>query len=788
MRRSLVVLAALLGLLVPAAAHAWTPTTFLPYCGQAAFWAGGGTDPDLATAAHYAAATGDPDVPAGANCASGAAVTRLSNAFSDALARLGQEPFPTSPAPVRLGPLRTENGTPGVRYFVDPSETGIANTLACLRPAADTLGVLTVSPAALQTLSPVSLPYVAAHELVHVVQGAQPLVSSICTQRLPLWLIEGTADAFATQWIRETFPSFQPVQFSGVGRNLLGLRPYSVALAAPDATGSLAGLRSYRASSLFRFVAERWHAGDHAIWAEAMGVASPGGDDGLAWLDAVLRDPRFGVEQPLALVFPSFLASYAGWGHPTSTRWPHVGETAWRNVAFGACRRIVLTPEQSARTESFLLEPLSGRCIQIVVDGVPSGTIASVEIGARGSSADDVDDLHLAGVEMGAPSTDGGPRTCLEAEQLAPTEFPSCVVRAFTTQYDGPSFQPVHARLFAAPTVRAPGTAWTDTMVLVRAPADPRDATHGNRSRKPYDVTFTLQLATAAVDGSSLPAVQAGGNFSAPGDNGPPIVGEEFVGPTSNMDRVLFGQQTPGAGAQMGLAEITGPGLFAVYVGTGGGADDDVGITFGITVGEDGAIPPGTLGTFPAGISGSDPRRPGLDGTIIGAYGDDVSARVTVLAWDADHVRLNVQGEWCYASELLDGRGCSVVRTLDADVWLPFGDAYDGTHPYRGVDTPVQALYREVYARALGFGPGTMTLPIGPPPAPSPTPPPGDAGPAPTEGGSDAFECSCTCDGLAALEALALELENAGPEAMGQAAALTQCAMTCGPQWATCEP
>jgi hypothetical protein len=790
-RRLRLVVAALLVVLVAPLAHAWTPTTFHPYCGTAAFWVSDraeARDPDLATAAAYAAATADPDQPASTNCPTVATAARLSDALGRALARLSQEPFPTSPAPVRLGPVRQQDGVTGVRYYVDPAEEGIAFTLSCLRPAADTLGLLTVAADGLQSLSTVTLPYVAAHELVHVVQGAQPLVRSICPQRLPLWLIEGTADAFASLHIRETLPSFQPGTFSGAGRNLLGLRPYTVALAAPDEQGSLAGLRSYRASSLFRFVVERWHGGDHALWAEAMGVPSPSGNDGLAWLDDVLRDPRFGVEQPLALVFPSFLASYAGWGHPTSTRWPHIGEANWFNVAFGACEQIVLTPGQPAVTQTIQIEPLAGRCVEVVVDGVEAGTIASVEIAARGGSEEDVDDLHLAAVEMGAEPTDGGPRTCLEAEAMAPTAFPACVFRAFTAHYDGSFFREVWTRTFAATTVDAPGTSWTDRMLLVRAPADPSDATHGNRSKKAYDVTFTLQLATAAVDGNALPAVQAGGNFSAPGDNGPPIVGQEFVGPTLNMDRVMFGQETPGAGAQLGLAEVAGPGLFAVFLGTGGNTDDDVGITFGITVGEDGAIPPGTLGSFPAGISGSDPRRPGLSGTIIGAYGDDVTARVTVLAWDADHVRLNVRGEWCYASEMQEDRGCAVVRTLDADVWLPFGDAYDGTSPYRGVDTPVQALYREVYGRALGFGPGMMTLPGGPAPAPSPTAPPGDPGPATSDGGSIEFECACTCDGLAELEAFARELENAGPEAMGQAGALAQCAMTCAPQWATCEP
>ena len=220
-----------------------------------------------------------------------------------------------SPTPTRLGPvLARHTGSLAVRVFVNDNP-GIAYTFGCSPAVRDGLGILNFSGGRLDGLSLVSVPYVAAHELVHVLQEAQPLVQGAdCTRsgRLPLWVSEGTADAFATPWIREQFPAFRPPAATGNGRNLLGLRSFSVALAAPDGDEGRTQLYSYRSSALFRFVAERWHAGDHAIWARSMASAAPRRNDVLAWLDARLRDPALGVEQPLALVFPSFLASYAG--------------------------------------------------------------------------------------------------------------------------------------------------------------------------------------------------------------------------------------------------------------------------------------------------------------------------------------------------------------------------------------------------------------------------------------------------------------------------------------------
>lgn len=773
--------------LAATSAHAWAPERFDVYCGDAAFEVE--RDPDHATAAWYAAQTGDPDVPGDPACATSPQVAWFEAALPEALQRLSIEPFPGSPAPGRLGPVRPgASGSPGVRFFVGDMDGGIAGVLRCLRPAADQLGILTVGAGTIDRLSRLSVPYVALHELVHVVQGAQPLERTACAggARLPLWVSEGTADAFATLWIRETFPAFAPAPFASLGRNLLGLRPFTASLTAPDREPSMTGNFSYRASSLFRFVAERWHDGDHALWARAMGVAAPGDDDGLAWLDAVLRDPSFGVEQPLALVFPSFLASYAGWGRPDAERWPHVGEAAWRNVAFGRCTEVVLTPVLPASNVSLEIEPIAGRCVQVRVEGVPAGQVASVEVAARGARLADVDDLHLGVVELGLAPLDGGPRTCVEVEPVAPLALPACVAKAFTTLQQGAT-GPVHARAFQAQAGRTTGAAWTDTLVFARVPERPTDAADAHRRAKRYAVTFALQLAVASVNGASVGPVQAAGNQVAPGHHGLPMVpGEGDYAPGDLLDpsRLLFGQQGPGAAAMSMMADDVGPGLFLLQLLEGDDPDgDDVGRSFGVTF-ADASLAPGSLGSFPAALSGTDPRRAGLASAIVDAsQGGAPRTRVEVRAWDADHVRLTIRGPWCYADELREGQGCSVERTLEADVWLPFGDAWDLHAPYASIDSPVQALYREAFAAAVGFGPGFLV-----PPSPS-APPRSDAPPAaPAPGSTDGgFVCDCSCDGPAALEAAAREIARLGPAGAAQAGALAQCAMTCGQRWAACE-
>jgi hypothetical protein len=761
-------------------AHAWTPEDFATYCGRPAYVVA--DDPARARATWYAAQAADPDAPSGPGCAALEQRGWLEDALRDALRRLRAEPFAVSPAPTRLGPVFDRHtGAAAVRVFVYGG-VGIAETFACASRVRDALGVLQFDGERLSAMSLVSVAYVAAHELVHVLQEPQALhMGAPCTTetRVPLWVSEGIADAFATLWIREQFPSFRPPTATGLGRNLLGLRSFAVSLAAPDGQDARTQLYSYRASALFRFVAERWHAGDHALWATAMASPAPAGNDALAWMDARLRSADLGVRQPLALVFPSFLASYAGWGRSDGDRWPHVGEAAWRRLAFGACEQVVLSPATPAVTRGFALEPISGNCVEIRIEGVPADRVVSVETVARNRRLEQVDDLHLAGVAMGLPPLDGGPSTCVEVERRAPLALPACVAKAITAVRTDAAGAEVWARTFQAAAVRSRGGPWTDVLVLARVPARPSDATDAHRRLKDYAVTFALQFAALTTDGRDAGPVQSAANQRAPGHSG--LATDAGQGSSSDPSRLLFGQVAPGGVAMSQL--VPGAGIYLLQFVEGDDVDgDDVGRGFSVSFGAN-AIPPRTTGTFTGVLSGTDPSRSGLAGAIVDAGGDTPSARVTVLSWDEEMVHLRVDGAWCYASELRpEGRGCRERRDFAAEVWLPFGDAYDTDHPYRSVDSPVQALYREAFARATGFGPGVSLVP--PTAATSPADP---ATPAPGANASGAFACDCSCAGATALEARAAEIARSGGVTPAAIATLTQCALTCAPAWARCE-
>jgi hypothetical protein len=326
-------------------------------------------------------------------------------------------------------------------------------------------------------------------------------------------------------------------------------------------------------------------------------------------------------------------------------------------------------------------------------------------------------------------------------------------------------------------------------VIVSRVPDAPTDAKDANRDGRRYPVTFALQFAEATADGRDVGPVQAAANLRAPGHTGlATLPGEGDGGGAFDPSRMLFGQQLPGGLAVPSAvaAQLPGAGIFVVQLMEGDDLDgDDVGRSFSLSLGER-PIPPGATGTFPGAFSGTDLRRPGLGSAIVDAgepSGEGPSGRVTVLGWDADHVRLRVEASWCHGDELREGEGCRVRRPFAAEVWLPFGDAYDVDHPYLSVDSPVQALYREAFARAVGFGAGFSipSPPTGPaaPPVPAPT--------ATAGGGGVAFACDCSCDGMVAFERRAEEITRSGSATPATVAAVTQCAMTCAPRWAQCE-
>jgi hypothetical protein len=344
----------------------------------------------------------------------------IEDSLAEGLGYLADQPFAASPSPTRLGPVvEGENGDPVVRVYL-ASAGGIASTLACLEGGPRLLGIVTYDADKIEGRPRVAYRYVATHELVHVVQHAQPLWLAHACRWLPEWFSEGSADHLATSHVRDTLTAFRPPASTNLGRNLLGLRRYDVFGLMFDGMGVSDDetLPQYRASSLLRFITERWHDGDETRWTEAMGQdAVP--NDGMAWFDDLLRGNDFDVGQPLALVFPSFLASYAGWGDADSLRWPHVGRSTWRDHAFGGCDVVNIAPGSPA-TLDLSLAWIAGDCVEIVTSGVPSGHVASVEIGYVAAPRTTSTIFTSAGCRSAANRSVADPRIASSTSALRP--------------------------------------------------------------------------------------------------------------------------------------------------------------------------------------------------------------------------------------------------------------------------------------------------------------------------------------------------------------------------------
>lgn len=217
-RRARALLATVVAALAAGAALAWTPPTFATFCGEPAAYVW--EDPSRALAAFYAAQADDPDVRGDPDCLPAARRQSIERSFGDALGWLSGMSFPATPAPDRLGPVFADvAGEPRVRVFLDDTaET--ADVLACWGTRGF-LGLIRFGVTFARGLNRLDDRLVAAHELVHVVQGAQRLFrAASCDPGLPVWVTEGTADAFAGADAIELNVYFLATDASEAGRDV----------------------------------------------------------------------------------------------------------------------------------------------------------------------------------------------------------------------------------------------------------------------------------------------------------------------------------------------------------------------------------------------------------------------------------------------------------------------------------------------------------------------------------------------------------------------------------------
>jgi hypothetical protein len=416
------------------------------------------------------------------------------------------EPF-ADPTPNQLGPVvEDEDGQAAVRFYADPTLLSAGATRAvgpggAHRPdyiAFVRFGMHGVGPDAPDWNAYKSV----AHELHHVFQDAQPWMQAIpgTTVHPPAeWIPHATADAIAVRQLQDwDAPGDVGLSVRG-SRSLHGLRPWDRALTwdsknLEDGYGHKV-ITLYTNSSLFAYLADRFHGTEFNYlidWYKHNQIGPAGSVDWLQWLDHRVTES---TGYPLYMVFPDFIANYAGWG---KHKYPHLGEEDWLDESFeyakpnAGCIPLTLAPAMRRRVvHPVTMEPVSARCFQVSAQGIDEQRYW-VESTVFSGNRQVLDDSHLVSSRMGFPANNEFFDCYEESEtyKASDTEPPSlCIREAFQTA-QGDTLTPWSDR--GGVTATSPGLkkTWRDieqrglgssvrnTYFLVHAPVKPTDAEH----------------------------------------------------------------------------------------------------------------------------------------------------------------------------------------------------------------------------------------------------------------------------------------------------------------------
>lgn len=754
----------------------------------------------------------------------------------------------TDPAPVRLGPVvLDEEGSRAVRLYVDPELAGIGQTDLRKGPGGRGIDPASVAHVRfgvehMRTQPAWSRYRTIAHELFHVVQSAQQVRADAAADGdLAPWINDGTADAVAADLTRRRGYGVEPPLSVRGSRSYYGLRPYHRSLtwvsgsSDQDQYGNLL-VTDYTASSFWTYLAERFFDGSFHYLIDWFAVPDPhaGRDDWLEWVDDLLRFDQGGIDQPLYLVFPDFIANYASWGEK---KYAHIGEETWRIAAFDECEVVPLFPGDPPVELTLELEPLSARCVKVMAGGLDADDAIAVQFMAYDGDTDRLDNLHLTASSL--TSTVGGVTfDCYdESKRAGPRTL--CLQKPFVGA-QGRTLSPSDG---GGVTASSGGFVKTwlgveqmagreglveNTYFLVHTPVEPRDAEHDvqrNSARQTVRLEVGLerstiamasgpQTASAAVNGSAgLGLVPMRGGDAAGG--GPFDLAGMITAATDAatdpdaMSRGLFLQNQP-----MGTI-LPGPGgdcegVCMVTVeqkeprANGWGGHELVTVA-AVSLTPENPIPWGATGSFKAMVSACPAEE--CDGAL--GIGEGT---ITVTEFSAAALHMTVSGSYCVIRGL-SGILCRERQDFEADVVKPFGWAYDAARTFRSIDTPGMAEYRENLSKALAeLMPGSVTAwrkqqdrPPGEDPLPGGDSPAPEGPPAPAGGGGVvAPTCDCSCEGHRALmeEIAAYEAEveayeaavkrgekdvKAPPARPPVMQTALQCSRQCAAQWGSCE-
>jgi hypothetical protein len=772
------------------------------------------------------------DVPAEDPCLPEAKRSMLADYAEEILRRYEEMGF-TSPAPERLGPVVLDGeGRRVVRIFADPTfhkyaETVSASDRAGRRPFDPaSLAVVRLAPDEFASRPPAFVYRLLAHEMFHVVQRAQQILTRDHTDGLLApWLGEGTADAVAAHLMREHFGAggYQPPLTVHGSRSVYGLRPYDEAFTwrSGPARGRWGHklVTPYTSSSFWTHLAERYFDGEFDYLRDWFAVpdVEPGGDDWLRWIDDLLRYDEGGIDQPFYLIFPDFVAHYAAWGEK---KYPHIGEETWLEEAFGGCHEVTLSPAQPTRGLNLELEPISAQCLRIHVGGLQAGEDVAVQVMAYDDEKEALDNLHLTASRLGGELVrTGGSFDCYDQTRGRGPEH-LCLDKPFTGRRGegrsvddkgdvAPGAGGDFVKTWYGHEQRPEGASLNNLFFIVHAPVRPRDAAHDvARGAKPQAVrlaigidvtrltTTTAGKAEAAHGhvqgdmGHGIVPMQGGG---APSTGGGPAAFAKQIFNIPSHGAALEGLLPGGAlakarEAMSGISMLTLEHIDAVS----GGVDTKARFVLALLPEE--RIPFGAAGTYEAGVMGVGPN-----GDMIVDPGEEPSGRIEVLQFSDELLRVQASGSYCLYADLDRKTGeCRRPQSFRGEVIKPFGWTYDGKRRFTSIDTPGMSEYGEHYTKILaGRMPG-MPEPFRRQRDPRPGTADGAGGGAggdPSGAGGEATAssraCECSCEAFEKMqermEQLTEQSESgqAGlpPSEMMDAAA---CAQECAMAWAQC--
>lgn len=825
------VVSALFGLCLALAggpALAWQPARFEVFCGSPA------ADSDETQAWYAARLSGNPDQAYGSPCLTPERAQLVAEYATIALKAFAPLGF-KSPAPHRLGPIVLDgSGKQAVRLYVDNQYKGIANARSpCNRKDPpldpDRLSYLTFSPGNLDNLpNPTILRYI-AHEIVHVVQNAQPLVNDASTDRcadIPAWLFEGSADALGLYVSKRRFPTYQPPLNVRGAKSYYGLRPYNKAFTwdsdrnERDRYGQVVA-SGYRTHSFFMHLADHYQDGRYDYLARFFATPdlTVGDDDWLLWLDAVMKDPKNGIKTPLYLAFPDFMANFSNWGQD---KYPHIGKDDWLGEAFDGCQTITLSPGQPTQAISLELEPISAQCLRVLASGIKPNELAHVKFMVQADSEEAVDNLHLAVSRMSgrvpdAPEMEKG---CHVAARKHPGK-PVCVTKPFTGRKGASDDMSTREKQHDGTWVKTWLTLAQETnsdpidnlYMLVHTPVRPSDQRHANRDRQKVDLVIGLerhQLATATHGNAGRVIASVNNHRTEPVPMSPsePVQSSQAVQGFEAMSKLPFLMNT------VRIPKTHGPGISTLTVSDTrhvAGADPEPTITLTLTVAE-GTIPFGATGRFkahvllsdepgmrriekldmgtastPAGAEALGRAIAGLAGAASGGntQGDEPSATIEVITFDNHLLHLRASGQYCLTRDYDRQRACLQPKNFHAEIIKPFGWTYDNAQEFISVDTPGMEIYRRFLYQQMRALPG-MTLP--PPPGPDDSLP--DNGSKPPAGGQPGAQgCDCSCDAYTQSRKILKAQKQNQRAAMPSPDLLNimSCSLQCMQSWSRCK-